>query len=107
MMRISQTLPGGNGEAAKLGGPINSHAMHRFLEQSEADVHSQPSPIKFEMACQTQVIIDRLKFAIKYTETIRAEHGTRNRVLRQPERRLLLSQRTALETTAATSSTPC
>jgi hypothetical protein len=59
MMRISQTLSGGNGELAKLGEPISSNAMHRFLEQIEVDVHSRPSPIEFEMACQSRVGIDR------------------------------------------------
>jgi hypothetical protein len=42
--------------------------MHQFLEQIEADVHSRPSAIEFEMAYQARVAMDRIKFAIKHTE---------------------------------------
>ena len=42
--------------------------MHQILEQIEADAHSRPSPIEFEMAYQARVAIDRIKFAIKHTE---------------------------------------
>ena len=47
---------------------MSSEAMHQFLDQIEADVQSRPSPIEFEMAYQTRVAIDRIKFAIKHTE---------------------------------------
>jgi len=47
---------------------MSSEAMHQILEQIEADVHSRPSPIEFEMAYQARVAIDRIKFAIKHTE---------------------------------------
>jgi hypothetical protein len=47
---------------------MSSEAIHQILEQIEADVQSRPSPIEFEMAYQARVAIDRIKFAIKYTE---------------------------------------
>jgi hypothetical protein len=34
----------------------------------EADVQSRPSPIKFGMAYQARVAIDRIRFAIKHAE---------------------------------------
>jgi hypothetical protein len=42
--------------------------MHQILEQIEADVHSRPSAIEFEMAYQARVAMDRIRFAIKHTE---------------------------------------
>jgi hypothetical protein len=59
--------------------------MHRFLEQIEADVHSRPSPIEFKMACQARAVIDRLKFAIKYTE----QFAPRTETVREARLRLL------------------
>ena len=39
--------------------------MHQFLE---AEVRSRPSALEFEMAYQSRVAIDRIKFAIKHAE---------------------------------------
>ena len=42
--------------------------MHQIVEAIEADVQSRPSAMEFEMAYQSRVAIDRIKFAIKHTE---------------------------------------
>jgi hypothetical protein len=42
--------------------------MHQILEAIEADVHSRPLAMEFEMAYQARVAIDRIKFAIKHSE---------------------------------------
>ncbi len=39
-----------------------------MVETIEAEVQSRPSPFEFEMAYQTRVVIDRIKFAIKHTD---------------------------------------
>lgn len=47
---------------------MSSQAMHKILEQIEADVQSRPSAIEFEMAYQARVAMDRIRFAIKHYE---------------------------------------
>jgi hypothetical protein len=47
---------------------MSSEIMHQIVETIEAEVRSTPSPLEFEMAYQTRVAIDRIKFAIKHTE---------------------------------------
>ena len=42
--------------------------LRRIVETTETDVQSRPSAIEFEMAYQSRVVIDRIKFAIKHTE---------------------------------------
>lgn len=42
--------------------------MRQIVETIEADVQSRPSAMEFEMAYQTRVAIDRIKFAIKHVE---------------------------------------
>jgi len=42
--------------------------MHQIVETIEADVHSRPSAMEFEMAYQARVAIDRIRFAIKHAE---------------------------------------
>jgi len=42
--------------------------LRQIAETIEADVQSRPSAIEFEMAYQSRVVIDRIRFAIKHTE---------------------------------------
>ncbi len=45
---------------------MSSETMHQIIEIVEAGVRSRPSSTEFEMAYQTRVAIDRIKFAIKH-----------------------------------------
>jgi hypothetical protein len=47
---------------------MSSEIMRKIVETIEADVQSRPSAIEFEMAYQTRVAIDRIKFAIRHAE---------------------------------------
>ncbi len=47
---------------------MSSETMHQIIEIVEAGVRSRPSSTEFEMAYQTRVAIDRIKFAIKHME---------------------------------------
>ena len=47
---------------------MSSEIMRQMVEAIEADVHSRPSAIEFEMAYQARVAIDRIKFAIKHAD---------------------------------------
>ena len=47
---------------------MSSETMHRIVELIESSAQSGPSPIEFEMAYQTRIAIDRIKFAIKHAE---------------------------------------
>jgi len=47
---------------------MSSEAVHQIIESIEDDVNSRPSAVEFEMAYQARVAIDRIRFAIKYTE---------------------------------------
>ena len=47
---------------------MSSEIMHQILEAIEDEVNSRPSAIEFEMAYQTRVAIDRIKFAIVHVE---------------------------------------
>ena len=42
--------------------------VHKGFESIEAEVRSRPSAIEFEVAYQTRVAIDRIRFAVKHTE---------------------------------------
>jgi hypothetical protein len=42
--------------------------LRHIVETIETDVQSRPSAVEFEMAYQSRVAIDRIKFAIKHTE---------------------------------------
>jgi len=44
-----------------------SQTMHE-IEMIEAQAHSRPSPIEFEIAYQALVAIDCIRFAIKHAE---------------------------------------
>jgi hypothetical protein len=47
---------------------MSSEAVRQVLKNIEDEVNSRPSAIEFEMAYQSRVAIDRIKFAIKHTE---------------------------------------
>jgi hypothetical protein len=47
---------------------MSSETMHQIIEMMQSEAHSRPSPIEFEMAYQTRVAIDRIRFAIKHAE---------------------------------------
>jgi hypothetical protein len=47
---------------------MSSEAVRQILKNIEDEVTSRPSAIEFEMAYQSRVAIDRIKFAIKHTE---------------------------------------
>lgn len=47
---------------------MSSQAMHQIIEQIEADVRARPSGMEFEMAYQARVAMDRIRFALEYTE---------------------------------------
>jgi hypothetical protein len=47
---------------------MSSEIMRQIVETIEADVQMRPSGIKFEMAYQARVAIDRIKFAIRHAE---------------------------------------
>lgn len=64
---------------------MSSEAILQILEEIEADVHSRPSPIEFEMAYQARVAIDRIRLAIKQTERI----APRTDAIREAELELL------------------
>jgi len=42
--------------------------MHQIADAIGDQGETRPSPIEFEMAYQTRVVIDRIKFAIKHME---------------------------------------
>jgi hypothetical protein len=64
---------------------MSSEITHQIIETIEEEVNSRPSPIKFEMAYQARVAIDRIRFAIKQTE----QAGGRAEQIRQVEMHLL------------------
>ena|ERR1035438_2427773 len=47
---------------------MSSKVMRQILQTVEDGVNSRPSAIEFEMAYQSRVVIDRIRFAIKHTE---------------------------------------
>lgn len=47
---------------------IRSEMLKEFVGLIEADAHSRPSALEFELAYQARVAIDRIRFAIKATE---------------------------------------
>jgi len=51
---------------------MRSETLRHILETIETDVQSRPSAIEFEMAYQSRVAIDRIKFASKHTEQFSA-----------------------------------
>jgi hypothetical protein len=54
---------------------MSSKVMRQILQTIEDGVNSRPSAIEFEMAYQARVAIDRIRFAIKHTETRDAAAG--------------------------------
>lgn len=47
---------------------MSPEILHQTIETIEADAASRPSPIEFEMAYQTRIAIDRIKFAIRHAD---------------------------------------
>ena len=47
---------------------MSSETADQILQMIEDGAHSRPSAIEFEMAYQSRVAIDRIRFAIKHTE---------------------------------------
>jgi hypothetical protein len=66
---------------------MNQEAIDEIRTMFEADAHSRPSPIEFEMAYQVRVAIDRIRFAIKSTEATEDHRGSLQ--LRESEMQLL------------------
>lgn len=64
---------------------MNSETMRQLLSEIEAELALHPSSIEFEMAYQTRVAIDRIKFAIKHTE----QFAPQNQQVRDAELQLL------------------
>ncbi|MGI8744396.1 MAG: hypothetical protein ACR2NN_17855 [Bryobacteraceae bacterium] len=52
---------------------MKSEVLKEFVAVIEADAQLRPSPGEFEMAYQARVAIDRIRFAIKATESTK-EH---------------------------------
>jgi hypothetical protein len=50
---------------------IGSNVLREFVAMIEADAQLRPSPGEFEMAYQARVAIDRIRFAIRATESTR------------------------------------
>jgi hypothetical protein len=64
---------------------MSSEVMRQVLKNIEDEVNSRPSAIEFEMAYQSRVAIDRIKFAIRHTE----EFGPRTDQTREAGLQLL------------------
>jgi len=47
---------------------MRSEMLRQIVETIDTDVQSRPSATEFEVAYQSRVVIDRIKFAIKHTE---------------------------------------
>jgi len=47
---------------------MSSEMMHRIIDMIESAARSRPSAVEFEMAYQTRIAIDRIRFAIKQAE---------------------------------------
>ncbi len=47
---------------------MRSEMLKEFVGVIEAEAHSRPSALEFELAYQARVAIDRIRFAIKATE---------------------------------------
>jgi len=47
---------------------MRSEMLKEFVGLIEAEAHSRPSALEFELAYQARVAIDRIRFAIKATE---------------------------------------
>jgi hypothetical protein len=47
---------------------MSPEVVRQVLKYAEDEVIARPSAIEFEMAYQSRVAIDRIKFAIKHTE---------------------------------------
>ena len=54
--------------------------MHQIADAIGDQGETRPSPIEFEMAYQTRVVIDRIKFAIKHMEQFARLCDTRREV---------------------------
>jgi hypothetical protein len=47
---------------------MRSEIMRQIVEAIEADVHSRPSAMEFEMAYQVRVAVERIRFAIRHAD---------------------------------------
>ena len=54
---------------------MNTRAAEQLLRAVEAEAHSRPSPIEFEMAYQAHVAADRIRFAISQLESASPNTG--------------------------------
>lgn len=64
---------------------MSSEAVDQILRMIEDSANSRPSAIEFEMAYQSRVAIDRIRFAIRHTE----EFGHQSDQLREAGLQLL------------------
>src|ERR1019366_2814906 len=64
---------------------MRSEVMRHVPKNIEDEVNSRPSAIEFEMAYQSRIAIDRIKFAIKHTE----QFGPRTDQIREAGLQLL------------------
>lgn len=67
------------------GEPMSSEITQYVLDLIEAEVQRRPRVAEFEMAYQTRIAIDRIKFAIKQTE----QFGPRTEEMREVGLQLL------------------
>jgi hypothetical protein len=47
---------------------MSSEMMQEILDMIDAEAHSRPTHFEFELAYQTRIAIDRIRFAIRQTE---------------------------------------
>ncbi len=52
---------------------MNSEIRRQIAEAIEAAANSRPSALEFEMAYQARIAIDRIRFAIRQTESLPAQ----------------------------------
>jgi hypothetical protein len=64
---------------------MSSEVVNQILRMIEESANSRPSGIEFEMAYQSRLAIDRIKFAIRHTE----EFGHQSDQLREAGLQLL------------------
>ena len=47
---------------------MKTEILRQFLDTLDAETHSRPSPLEYEMAYQARVSIERIRFAIRHIE---------------------------------------
>jgi hypothetical protein len=52
---------------------MSSEVVREVLQMIDAKAESRPMPMEFELAYQARVAMDRIRFAIKYTEQFAPE----------------------------------